>query len=995
MLTQWKKKVKTVLSIIAEETVVMKADQALSIFFLNIDAEFNVISQHFTVANEMIKLNAEIPHFLLLSDHFIYCYEAYLMKYWLRDSWDQKHNCEHVFYVLKKNEPDLIMSLSALEKKQVHIDCELCSWRFNINSQMLSLKDLNKFEETAERSVICTFLWSVLKLLTVCLQGTATAPFIPQTYADYVDVFSESEAECLSAHKKHNHVIDNNEKNSSHNPLYNLSDKKLQVLQSYLNDVLMKSWIQHSVSLTETPVLFTSKKDSSLQLCVNYCKLNNITVKNRHSLLLISETLNWLSSAKIFIKLNLKDVYHCICICTDNEWKTAFCTHYSHFKYLIMSFELANAPATFQAYINQTLAEHMNFICVVYLNNILIYSQSEEEHKRHVCEILEQLQRYKLFVNLRKCVFSTDTVEFLRFIVSITEMTMNSQQIDTIETWLTLKTFQKVQVFLKFVNFYRRFIKAYSQIVSSLMSLLKGSKNEKKTEPFEWSEDAAKTFVYLKKVFMTALILVHFDSELKNQMKTDAFRHAVTEIYSQLQMSEQWHPVTYWLQKLFSAEESYETHDLELLVIVEAFKQWHHYLERSTHSVKVLTDHNNLHEFMNIKTLNEQQIQWAVRLAAFNFVIKHRLSKTNSANALLRRSDYVEAISENIDRLLSMLQRKLAAMPATMFKFSVIISYLKTVCQACEEQIDMRPKEPQLSWHILRELEGSQLSVCCECSIVRSLNLAAETVDCRQLVSHTLASELVSHETVYDDSSKSFLLLVHSLQMNNLFVQVQKVTIVKNKRSQNAEGLRWAFNMTELLWYEKRLYISPEVSVWTELLKCHHDDELTEHFSIEWTLELVSCKYYWPELAKDVKKYVFSCNICQRMKTSRHHSYDEMQALPHSNSFWKKVIMNMITSLPSSKCSDSVYDVILMIVDCYIKMAQYISISKTLIAMQLADIFFEKIVCCYRAFKEIVSDRGSIFTSGYWSEIYYQAKIKCWLSTAFHPQMNEQTECQN
>ncbi len=109
----------------------------------------------------------------------------------------------------------------------------------------------------------------------------------------------------------------------------------------------MKGWIQHFVSLTEASVLFTSKKDSSLQLCVNYCKLNNITVKNHHLLLLINETLNWLSSAKIFIKLNLKDVYHCIHICVNNKWKTAFYTHYSHFKYLIMSFKLANASATF------------------------------------------------------------------------------------------------------------------------------------------------------------------------------------------------------------------------------------------------------------------------------------------------------------------------------------------------------------------------------------------------------------------------------------------------------------------------------------------------------------------------------------------------------------------------------------------------------------------------------------------------------------------------
>ena len=175
----------------------------------------------------MIKLNVKILHFLLLSDHFTYCYEAYLIKYQLRDSWDQEHNCEHVFYTLKKNESDLIMSLSALEKKQVHIDCKLRSWHFSINLQMLSLKDLNKFEETAERSVICAFLWAVLKSLTVRLQGTATAPSIPQAYADYADVFSESEAECLSAHEKHNHVIDNNEKNPSHSSLYNLSDKKL------------------------------------------------------------------------------------------------------------------------------------------------------------------------------------------------------------------------------------------------------------------------------------------------------------------------------------------------------------------------------------------------------------------------------------------------------------------------------------------------------------------------------------------------------------------------------------------------------------------------------------------------------------------------------------------------------------------------------------------------------------------------------------------------
>ncbi len=175
----------------------------------------------------MIKLNTEISHFLLLNDHFIYCYDAYLMKHWLKDSWDQEHNCEHVFYTLKKNEPDLIMSLSALRKKQVYIDCELHSWHFDINFQMMSLKDSNKFEKTAEGPVTCALLWFILKSLTMCLQGIAAASSIPQAYINYADVFLKSEAECLSAHEKHDHVIDIKREDSSHRPLYNLSDKKL------------------------------------------------------------------------------------------------------------------------------------------------------------------------------------------------------------------------------------------------------------------------------------------------------------------------------------------------------------------------------------------------------------------------------------------------------------------------------------------------------------------------------------------------------------------------------------------------------------------------------------------------------------------------------------------------------------------------------------------------------------------------------------------------
>ena len=180
-----------------------------------------------------------------------------------------------------------------------------------------------------------------------------------------------------------------------------------------------------------------------------------------HSLFLISEILNQLNDVKIFIKLDLKNVYHCICIKMNNEWKMMFYMHYDHFKYLIMLFKFINTFIIFQVYINRTLTELMNFICVVYLNNIFIYLQSEKKHKYHVYKILKWLQHYKLYTNLKKYVFSIDIVKFLEFIMSIIDVMMNLWWVNIIVNWLIFKIFQEVQVFLNFVNFYRQFIKVY------------------------------------------------------------------------------------------------------------------------------------------------------------------------------------------------------------------------------------------------------------------------------------------------------------------------------------------------------------------------------------------------------------------------------------------------------------------------------------------------------------------------------------------------------
>jgi len=188
-------------------------------------------------------------------------------------------------------------------------------------------------------------------------------------------------------------------------------------------------------------ILFIFKKNDSFHLCMNYWDLNKITVKNRHSLSLISETLNKLNKVKQFTKLNLKNVYHCLRIWCEDEWKTTFHTHYDHFEYIIMSFNLINASVIFQTYINKILTELLNDFYVVYLNDILIFFVKKTDHVDHVKQILERLRKFKLYASLKKCEFFITKVNFLEFIIFIEDVLMNSSKVDIIKTWFRSKMY--------------------------------------------------------------------------------------------------------------------------------------------------------------------------------------------------------------------------------------------------------------------------------------------------------------------------------------------------------------------------------------------------------------------------------------------------------------------------------------------------------------------------------------------------------------------------
>jgi hypothetical protein len=268
--------------------------------------------------------------------------------------------------------------------------------------------------------------------------------------------------------------------------------------------MLKKGWIRESSGPVAAPVLFVKKPDRGLRLCVNYQGLNAIMVKNRYPLPRIDELMDRIQGAKFFTKLDLRDAYHRIRIRRGDEWKTAFRTRYGQFEYLVMPFGLTNALATFQAYINKTMQGILDEFCVVYLDDILIYSQTEEEYERHVKEVLRRLNGANLYAKLSKCEFYKTEVKFLGFLMGREGVRVDPARLSTVSEWPVPRSFHDVQIFLGFTGFFRCFIEAYSWITIPLTNLLKGAKNGRKSGPFTWTEEAQKAFQDLKDAYSPA-----------------------------------------------------------------------------------------------------------------------------------------------------------------------------------------------------------------------------------------------------------------------------------------------------------------------------------------------------------------------------------------------------------------------------------------------------------------------------------------------------------
>ncbi|KAL4011245.1 hypothetical protein IC575_028297 [Cucumis melo] len=282
---------------------------------------------------------------------------------------------------------------------------------------------------------------------------------------------------------------------------YIMAPAELKELKVQLQELLDKGFIRPNVSPWGALVLFVKKKDESMRLCIDYRKLNKVTVKNRYPLSRIDDLFDQLQGATVFSKIDLRSGYHQLRIRNSDIPKTAFRSRYEHYEFIVMSFGLTNAPAVFMDLMNRVFKDFLDSLVIVFIDDILIYSKTEVEHGEHLHQVLETLRANRLYAKFSKCEFWLKKISFLGHVVPSEGVFVDPAKIEAVTNWPRPSTISEIRSFLGLAGYYRRFVEDFSRIASSLTQLIR------KGTPFVWSPACENSFQELKQKLVTAPVL--------------------------------------------------------------------------------------------------------------------------------------------------------------------------------------------------------------------------------------------------------------------------------------------------------------------------------------------------------------------------------------------------------------------------------------------------------------------------------------------------------